>query len=195
MAPLRLEELSAATALAANSLTLRAGQDQYVTPPTYAIADSYTDPLASWPRVVLDGSEVVGFIRGNFAPDDAQEEFRSAVWRVTVAGEMQGRGIGTFAVRALAEEARSRGFTQVTALWEPGEAGPDQFFRTIVVVFDVLAGNVGQYFLIMVLGLFQHQAFFQHALAFAERLAAQIKAHFKRHIEPGQVFALHGFAP
>ncbi len=131
MSPLRLEELSAATAFAANSLTLRAGQEQYVAPPTYAIADSYTDPLASWPRVVLDGSEVVGFVRGNFAPRDPQEEFRSAVWKITVAGERQGQGIGTFAVRALAEEARARGFERLTALWEPGEAGPDQFFRTI----------------------------------------------------------------
>lgn len=131
MATLRLEELSATTALAANSLTLRSGQDQFVTPPTYSLADSYTDPMASWPRVVLDGDEVVGFVRGNFAPDDPQEEFRSAVWRVTVAGERQGRGIGSFAVRALAAEAKARGFSQITALWEPGEAGPDHFFRAI----------------------------------------------------------------
>ncbi len=143
MTDLRLEELSAATALAANSLTLRAGQDQYVTPPTYAIADSYTDPLASWPRVVLDGSDVVGFIRGNFAPDDAQEEFRGAVWKVTVAGEHQGRGIGSFAVRALAEEARARGFDRLTAVWEPGEAGPDIFFRAVgfVVVRETQYGE------------------------------------------------------
>ncbi|MBO9578838.1 MAG: GNAT family N-acetyltransferase [Microbacteriaceae bacterium] len=143
MSPLRLEELSAATAVAANSLTLRAGQDQYVTPPTYSIADSYTDPLASWPRVVLDGDEVVGFIRGNFSPDDAQEEFRAAVIKVTVAGEHQGRGIGTFAIRALAGEAKSRGFDRVTAVWEPGEAGPDEFFRAVgfVVVRETRYGE------------------------------------------------------
>lgn len=131
MATLRLEELSAATALAANSLTLRSGQDQFLTPPTYALADSYTDPSASWPRVVLDGDEVVGFVRGNFAPEDPQEEFRAAVWLVTVAGELQGRGIGSFAVRALASEAKTRGFAQITALWEPGEDGPDRFFRAL----------------------------------------------------------------
>lgn len=131
MSPLRLEELSAATAFAANSLTLRAGQNQYLTPPTYSIADSYTDPLASWPRVVLDGDEVVGFIRGNFAADDPQEEFRSAVIKVTVSGEHQGRGIGSFAVTALADEAKTRGFTRITAVWEPGAAGPDQFFRAL----------------------------------------------------------------
>lgn len=143
MAGLRLEELSAATAFAANSLTLRTGQDNYLTPPTYAIADSFTNPLASWPRVVLDGSEVVGFIRGNFAPEDPQEEFRSAVVRVTVAGDRQGRGIGSFAVQALADEAKSRGFERLTAVWEPGEAGPDQFFLALgfVVVRETQYGE------------------------------------------------------
>jgi len=131
MSNLRLEELSAATAAAANALTLRDGQDQFVTPPTYELADSLTDPLASWPRVVLDGSEVVGFIRGNFSPDDAQEELRSCVWRITVAGDRQGQGIGTFAVNALAGEARARGAARLTALWEPGADGPDRFFRAI----------------------------------------------------------------
>lgn len=131
MANLRLEELSAATAAAANSLTLRPGQEEFVTPPTYELADGAVDPLAAWPRVVLDGDEVVGFILGNFQPDAAQEELRACVWRVTVRGDRQGEGIGTFAVRALAEEARSRGFARITTLWEPGEAGPDAFFRAV----------------------------------------------------------------
>jgi len=143
MPPLRLEELSAATAFAANSLTLRPGQEEFVTPPSYALADSYTDPAASWPRVVLEGDEVVGFVRGNFSPEDPQEEFRSAVWKITVAGEAQGRGIGSFAIRALAEEAASRGFSRITALWEPGEDGPDRFFKAIgfVIVRETRYGE------------------------------------------------------
>ncbi|MDH6180002.1 GNAT superfamily N-acetyltransferase [Microbacteriaceae bacterium SG_E_30_P1] len=128
MGELRLEELSATTIVAANNLTLRPGQEQFVTPPTYAIADSYVNPATSWPRVVLDGDHVVGFIRGNFDPDAVQEEFRSCVWRVSVGAENQGKGIGSFAVRALADEAKSRGFTQLTALWEPGDDGPEEFF-------------------------------------------------------------------
>ncbi|HAM26218.1 MAG TPA: GNAT family N-acetyltransferase [Microbacteriaceae bacterium] len=128
MGELRLEELSAKTIVAANSLTLRRGQEHYVTPPTYAIADAYINPATTWPRVVLDGDTVVGFIRGNFDPDAEQEELRSCVWRVNVAADAQGTGIGRFAVWALAEEARSRGFTRLTAIWEPGEEGPEQFF-------------------------------------------------------------------
>jgi diamine N-acetyltransferase len=131
MAELRLEELSAKTIVAANGLSLRPGQEQFVTPPSYAITDSYFDPTPSWPRVVLDGDTVVGFIRGNFDPEATQEEFRSCVWRVAVASDAQGTGVGKFAVWALAEEARSRGFERLTAIWEPGEDGPEQFFLRV----------------------------------------------------------------
>ena len=128
MAELRLEELSAKTIVAANSLTFRRGQEQFVTPPSYAIADSFINPVTSWPRVVLEGDRVIGFIRGNFDPDATQEEFRSCVWRVTVAADAQGKGVGTFAVLGLAAEAKARGFARLTAIWEPGESGPEQFF-------------------------------------------------------------------
>ena len=131
MAELRLEELSAKTIVAANNLTLRRGQEQFVTPPSYAIADSFINPLTSWPRVVLEGDKVVGFIRGNFDPEALQPEFRSCVWRVTVASDAQGTGVGKFAVWALADEARSRGFERLTAIWEPGEEGPEQFFLRV----------------------------------------------------------------
>ena len=131
MGDLRLEELSAKTIVAANNLTLRRGQEQFVTPPTYAIADSFLNPATSWPRVVLDGEKVVGFIRGNFDPDAVQPEFRSCVWRVTVDADAQGSGIGRFAVLALAEEAKSRGFDRLTALWEPGEDSPEEFFLRV----------------------------------------------------------------
>jgi diamine N-acetyltransferase len=131
MGELRLEELSAKTIVAANGLTLRKGQEAFVTPTSYAIADAWINPITSWPRVVLDGDEVVGFIRGNFDPDSEQPEFRSCVWRVNVAADAQGLGVGSFAILALAEEARSRGFTQLTVIWEPGEDGPEQFFLRV----------------------------------------------------------------
>ncbi|MBN9150819.1 MAG: GNAT family N-acetyltransferase [Cryobacterium sp.] len=136
MANLRLEELSASNALAANKLTLRRGQEQFVVPPTYAIADAYLDPTTTWPRVVLKDDRVVGFIRGNFDEDAAEEEFRSCVWRVHVSADDQGQGVGTFAVLALADEARQRGFTRLTALWEPGDDGPEAFFTNIGFVVE-----------------------------------------------------------
>ena len=148
MGELRLEELSASTIVAANNLSLRRGQEQFVTPPSYAIADAYIDPLTSWPRVVVDGDTVVGFIRGNFDAESSQEEFRSCIWRVNVAGDAQGGGIGRFAVKALAEEARSRGFDRITAIWEEGDDGPEQFFLKVgfTVVGETQYGEkLGEY--------------------------------------------------
>lgn len=131
MAELRLEELSASNIVAANSLTLRPGQEQFVTPTSYAIADAYINPLTSWPRVVLDGDQVVGFVRGNFDTEATQDEFRSCLWRINVAADAQGAGVGKFAVHGLAEEARARGFHRLTVIWEPGEEGPEEFFLAI----------------------------------------------------------------
>ena len=131
MGELRLEELSAKNIVAANSLTLRPGQEQFVTPVSYSIADAYLNPATSWPRVVLDEDEVVGFIRGNFDPDNEQEEFRSCIWRINVSADAQGSGVGKFAVWALAEEARRRGFDRLTVIWEPGEDGPEEFFLAV----------------------------------------------------------------
>lgn len=131
MDALRLEELSARTIVAANGLTLRPGQEQFVAPVSYSAADAYVNPTTTWARVVLDGDAVVGFIRGNFDPDNPRPEFRGCIWRINVDATAQGRGVGKFAVHALAEEARQRGFDTVTVIWETGEDGPGEFFRRI----------------------------------------------------------------
>ncbi|EYT55961.1 acetyltransferase [Leucobacter sp. UCD-THU] len=128
MSALRLEELSAATIVAVNTLGLKPGQEQFITPVSYAAAAAVTPAHTAWQRVVLDGDRVVGFIHGNFDPDAPQEEFRAALWRINVDAEAQGMGVGTFAVNALVEEARRRGVGRLTVLWEPGEDGPEGFF-------------------------------------------------------------------
>lgn len=126
-----LEELSAKTIVAANSLTLKPGQEQFVAPTSYALAESYFNPATEWPRVVLEGDTVVGFIRGHFDADSDQPEFRSCIWRITVAASAQGKGVGRFAIEALAREAKSRGFTTLTVLWEGGADGPGEFFHKL----------------------------------------------------------------
>lgn len=131
MAEFRLEELSASTAAAANNLTLKPEQESFLQPVTYTSTEDQLNPANSWPRVVLDGDEVVGYIMGTFDSDAESEFLRSALWRVNVAADAQGRGVGSFAVRALAAEARSRGFDRLTVAWESGEAGPGAFFTSV----------------------------------------------------------------
>jgi diamine N-acetyltransferase len=131
MGALKLEELSAKTIVAANGLTLRPGQEQFVTPVSYSAADAYVNPSTTWARVVLDGDDVVGFIRGNFDPENPREEFRSCIWRINVGATAQGRGVGKFAIHELAAEALTRGFHTLTVIWETGDDGPGEFFRRI----------------------------------------------------------------
>jgi diamine N-acetyltransferase len=128
MSELRLEELSAATIVAVNSLGLKPGQEQFITPVSYAAAAAVTSTESAWQRVVLKGDRVVAFIHGNFDPEARQEEFRAALWRINVDAETQGEGVGTFAVNGLVEEARRRNLHRITVLWERGELGPEEFF-------------------------------------------------------------------
>jgi len=138
-----LEELSAKTIVAANSLTLKPGQEQFVAPTSYALAESYFNPNTEWPRVVLENDKVVGFIRGHFDPESDQPEFKSCIWRIVVAADAQGKGVGRFAIEALAQEAKSRGFATLTVLWESGSKGPGDFFHKLGFV-DIGTSRFGE---------------------------------------------------
>jgi diamine N-acetyltransferase len=124
---LRLAELTSDTLAAAVSFPLKPGQERFVAPVVNSIAEAYVTPTA-WPRVILDDDEVVGFIMGNFDPENELEAFRAGIWRLNVSAAAQGRGVGRFAVEALAEEARMRGVDRITVLWERGEGGPEGFY-------------------------------------------------------------------
>lgn len=128
MAELRLVELSAATIVAVNNLSLKPGQEQYLAPVSYAVAASVVNPQTSWQRVVLDGDEVVGFVSANFDSDAPEEHFRSVLWRINVDADDQGRGVGRFAVESLIERARELDFAGVNVIYEAGSGGPEAFF-------------------------------------------------------------------
>ena len=128
MDDLRLVELSAATIVAVNSLSLKPGQEQFLAPVSYGVAATVMNPQTSWQRVVLAGDTVVGFVSANFDPDATVEPFKSVLWRINVDAVGQGRGFGRFAVKALLAEARERGFDHVDVIYEAGEGGPEAFF-------------------------------------------------------------------
>lgn len=131
MTNLRLEELSPATILAVNKMTLKPGQEEFLAPVSYGLASAVVDPWTFWQRVVLDDDRVVGFISANFDPEAVREEFRSVLWRINVEADDQDRGIGRFAIEQLLDEAHRRGFDYVNVIYEPGDAGPEPFFRAM----------------------------------------------------------------
>ena len=103
MADLRLEELNATNIVAANNLSLKPGQEQFIAPVTYAAEASVVNPDTAWQRVALSEERVVGFIHGNFDPENVHEEFRACIWRINVDAEVQGKGVGRFLAHALAD--------------------------------------------------------------------------------------------
>ena len=131
MSELRMVELSAATIVAVNNLSLKPGQEQFLAPVSYGIAATVIDPQTSWQRVVLEDDHVVGFVSANFDADAPEEHFRSVLWRINVDADEQGRGIGRFAVDGLLAEARARGFDHVDVVYESGEDGPEAFFQRV----------------------------------------------------------------
>ncbi|MFE1645768.1 GNAT family N-acetyltransferase [Microbacterium sp. P01] len=131
MTELRLEELSATTIVAVNNMSLKPGQEEFLSPVSYGIAATVVNPQTSWQRVVLDGADVVGFVSANFDPDFPQDHFRSVLWRINVDADEQGRGLGRFLVESLLDEARSRGVDHVNVIYEAGEGGPAAFFERV----------------------------------------------------------------
>lgn len=131
MSELRVVELSAATIVAVNNLSLKPGQEQFLAPVSYGIAATVINPQTSWQRVILDRNEVVGFVSANFDPEAPEEHFRSVLWRINVDADDQGRGIGRFAVESLVSEARARGMDHVNVIYEAGEGGPEAFFHRV----------------------------------------------------------------
>lgn len=134
MSELRLEELSAATIVAVNSLSLKPGQEQFLAPVSYGVIATVANPETNWQRVVLDDeNRVLGFVNAIFDPelDDLEALFRSALIRINVNADEQGRGVGRYAVEQLLAEAKSRGFDYVNVIYEAGDGGPEAFFTRV----------------------------------------------------------------
>ncbi|MBA8817524.1 diamine N-acetyltransferase [Microbacterium halimionae] len=131
MTELRLEELSASTIVAVNNMELKPGQEQFLAPVSYGIAATVVNPVSSWQRVALTGDDVVGFVSANFDSEEPDETFRSVLWRINVDAGVQGKGVGTFLIEQLIEEARTRGMEFVTVIYEAGPDGPEVFFHNV----------------------------------------------------------------
>ncbi|GAA4695265.1 diamine N-acetyltransferase [Promicromonospora umidemergens] len=147
MADLQLAELTVDNLPAALRLPPQADDVEPVSPVAWSVAEAYVNPTA-WPRVVLDGDEVVGFVMANWSPDEQIAEFRAGIWRLNVARAARMRGVGRFAVEQVAAEARRRGLDRITVLWVPGPDGPEEFYlrcgfrKTGNIVFDQVAGEL-----------------------------------------------------
>ncbi|MFF3341200.1 GNAT family N-acetyltransferase [Streptomyces flavidovirens] len=129
---LRLEKITADNIDAAIGLKVRPDQEHLVSPVVKSLAEAYVHPGTAWPRLILDGDRLVGFLMAffdiDFAGDGKGTDIRSGLWRLNIAAGEQGRGYGRFAVQSVAAEIRRRGGARLTTSWHPGEEGPERFY-------------------------------------------------------------------
>ncbi|MFF5448227.1 GNAT family N-acetyltransferase [Streptomyces sp. NPDC012888] len=129
---LRLEKIVPANVEAGIGLRIRPEQEGNVEPVAHSLAEAYAWGDTAWPRLIVDGERVVGFLMAfldiQWNPAKDPEDRRSGLWRLNIAADAQGRGYGRYAVAQVAEEIRRRGGDRLYTTWEPGEDGPREFY-------------------------------------------------------------------
>ncbi|ANW22250.1 GNAT family N-acetyltransferase [Streptomyces clavuligerus] len=129
---LRLEKITPANVEAAIGVTIRPDQEHSVEPVAHSLAEAYARGDTAWPRLILDGDRVVGFLMAfldiDWKGDGSREDVRSGLWRLNIAAAEQGKGYGRFAVESVAAEIRRRGGTRVFVTWHAGADGPEEFY-------------------------------------------------------------------
>jgi diamine N-acetyltransferase len=130
---LRLAPVTPANIEAALAVKVRPDQERFVSPVVKSLAEAYVHPEVAWPRLILDGDRPVGFLMAFLGIDwDGKGvDFRSGLWRLNVTPDAQRGGVGRFAVESVAAEIRHRGGMRMYVTWEPGEGGPEDFYRKL----------------------------------------------------------------
>ncbi|MEU9716913.1 GNAT family N-acetyltransferase [Streptomyces sp. NPDC047976] len=127
LVPVTPDNLEAVTAV-----RVRPDQEHLVESVAQSLAEAYVHGEPAWPRAVLDGDEVVGFVMAFldivWNPSKDPEHRRSGIWRLNIAAEHQGKGYGRFAVEAVTEEIRRRGGTRAYVTWHDSDDSPAPFY-------------------------------------------------------------------
>ncbi|MFJ8042481.1 GNAT family N-acetyltransferase [Kitasatospora sp. NPDC096147] len=127
----RLAEITPDNLDAAIAVSVHPAQEHVVSPVVKSLAEAYVHPGVAWPRLILDGDRVVGFLMAFLDIDwfgDGSGDIRSGLWRLNIAAAEQGRGYGKFAVQEVSAEIRRRGGRRLFVTWHQGEASPEKFY-------------------------------------------------------------------
>ncbi|MFI5621695.1 GNAT family N-acetyltransferase [Streptomyces sp. NPDC051567] len=128
----RLEPVTEGNFDAVCAVQVRPDQTHLVSPVVKSLAEAYVHGDTAWPRAVVDGEEVVGFVMAflDIVWDPAADPAgrRSGLWRLNIGAAHQGKGYGRFAVGAVAEEVRRRGGDRMYVTWNTGEGSPEPFY-------------------------------------------------------------------
>ncbi len=92
---LHVEAVTPDNVAAACRLAVRPDQEEFVAPVSWSLAEAYANPDIAWPRLIVRGADVVGFIMGSFDPGNEIPFFRCGIWRLNVDAGAQRGGAST----------------------------------------------------------------------------------------------------
>ncbi|RSS83386.1 GNAT family N-acetyltransferase [Streptomyces sp. WAC06614] len=130
---LRLEPVTAANFDAVHAVSVRPDQQHLVSPVVKSLAEAYVHPTMAWPRAIVAGEEVVGFVMAflDHHWNDDPADVRSGLWRLNIDAAHQGKGYGTFAVEAVCAELHRRGTPRAYVTWHTGPRTPEPFYTAL----------------------------------------------------------------
>jgi diamine N-acetyltransferase len=123
--PVRLEPITEGNVKAVFDLAVGPAQERFVAPNAWSLAQAVADAPIAWPRAIVAGDDVVGFLMLEIDPNE--EDGRPFwLWRLMVGADHQRQGYGTAALYLAIDEVRRRGGTELYTSWvdEPGGPGP-----------------------------------------------------------------------
>jgi diamine N-acetyltransferase len=102
-------------------------QEDFVAPNPWSLAQAVAEQRIAWPRAIVAGDEVVGFLMLEIDPQE--EDGRPFwLWRLMVGEAFQGRGYGSAALQLAIDEVRERGGTEIYTSWVDQPDGPGPFY-------------------------------------------------------------------
>jgi diamine N-acetyltransferase len=122
-----LRELNDHNARAVCELKLAPGQDTYVAPASYTLAEAQFDPHA-WVRAIYADEAPVGVLAVHEEPEAA----KYFLVRLLIGAQYQGQGFGRAAVGLVAERVRGLpGARRLETSCVPGPDSPTAFYRRL----------------------------------------------------------------
>ena len=123
----RLEPITEDNVKAVYELTVAPGQEDFVAPNAWSLAQALAEAAIAWPRAIVAGDEVVGFLMLEIDPDE-KDGRPYWLWRLMVGAAFQGRGHGAAALALALDEVRRRGGSEIYTSWVDAEGGPGPFY-------------------------------------------------------------------
>jgi diamine N-acetyltransferase len=114
--------------LAVTRLKVDAGQEHFVAPNVYSVAQSKVYP--DWePMGVYDGDDLVGFIMWGLDPDEAEPQWW--IIRLMVDAQYQKKGYGRAAMQDALACLREKGARDVLVSFEPNNDVARSLYRSL----------------------------------------------------------------